>query len=116
MMTVQQEKTIAKSEQLFQRAQQSIPGGVNSPVRAFKSVGGTPVFMQRAHGAYLYDVDGNRYIDYIASWGPMILGHAYEPVVKAVQQKVLDSASFGAPTELEIQMAELIKTMVPNVD
>jgi glutamate-1-semialdehyde 2,1-aminomutase len=108
--------SIEKSSQLFDRAQQSIPGGVNSPVRAFKSVGGTPVFMQRAQGAYLYDADGNRYIDYIASWGPMILGHAYEPVVKAVQEKVLQSTSFGAPTELEIQMAELIKGMAPNVD
>ncbi|MGZ3852543.1 MAG: glutamate-1-semialdehyde 2,1-aminomutase [Flavisolibacter sp.] len=107
---------ISKSEQLFSRAQNSIPGGVNSPVRAFKSVGGTPIFLQRAKGAYLYDVDGNEYIDYINSWGPMILGHAYEPVVKAIQEKALDSTSFGAPTELEIDMAELIKTMVPNVD
>ena len=94
-----------KSKQLFERAQQSIPGGVNSPVRAFKSVGGTPVFMQSAKGAYLYDVDGNKYIDYIASWGPMILGHAFEPVVKAIQEKALESTSFGAPTELEIEMA-----------
>jgi glutamate-1-semialdehyde 2,1-aminomutase len=108
--------TIQKSEQLFQRAQQSIPGGVNSPVRAFKSVGGTPLFIKKAKGAYLYDEDGNRYIDYINSWGPMILGHAYEPLVKAIQEKVLDSTSFGAPTELEIKMAELIKSMVPNVD
>ncbi|MGZ3938472.1 MAG: glutamate-1-semialdehyde 2,1-aminomutase [Flavisolibacter sp.] len=107
---------ISKSEQLFSRAQNSIPGGVNSPVRAFKSVGGTPIFLQKAKGAYLYDVDGNEYIDYINSWGPMILGHTYEPVVKAVQEKALDSTSFGAPTELEIDMAELIKTMVPNVD
>lgn len=105
-----------KSKELFQRAQQSVPGGVNSPVRAFKSVGGTPVFIERAKGAYLYDVDGNRYIDYIASWGPMILGHAYEPVVKAIQEKALSSTSFGAPTELEVEMAELIKSMVPNVD
>lgn len=105
-----------KSKQLFQRAQQSIPGGVNSPVRAFKSVGGTPLFIQRAKGAYLYDADGNRYIDYINSWGPMILGHAYEPLVKAIQEKVLDSTSFGAPTELEIDMAELIKSMCPNID
>jgi glutamate-1-semialdehyde 2,1-aminomutase len=104
------------SQQLFSRAQQSIPGGVNSPVRAFKSVGGTPVFMKRAKGAYLYDADDNRYIDYINSWGPMILGHAYEPVVKAIQEKALDSTSFGAPTELEIEMAELIKSMAPNVD
>ena len=107
---------ISKSSQLFQRAQQSIPGGVNSPVRAFKSVGGTPIFIQKAKGAYLYDADGNKYIDYINSWGPMILGHAYEPVVKAIQQKALDSTSFGAPTELEIEMAELIKSMAPNVD
>lgn len=107
---------ISKSEQLFQRAQLSIPGGVNSPVRAFKSVGGTPIFMNKAKGAYLYDADGKRYIDYINSWGPMILGHAYEPMIKAIQEKVLDSTSFGAPTELEIEMAELIKSMVPNVD
>ena len=107
---------ISKSQQLFNRAQQSIPGGVNSPVRAFKSVGGTPIFLQKAKGAYLYDVDGNPYIDYINSWGPMILGHAYEPVVKAIQEKALESTSFGAPTELEIEMAELIKSMVPNVD
>jgi glutamate-1-semialdehyde 2,1-aminomutase len=107
---------ISKSQQLFSRAQESIPGGVNSPVRAFKSVGGTPIFLQRAKGAYLYDVDGNQYIDYINSWGPMILGHAYEPVVKAIQEKALESTSFGAPTELEIEMAELIKSMVPNVD
>src|ERR1043166_6040576 len=107
---------IKKSEELFNRAQSSIPGGVNSPVRAFKSVGGTPVFMQKAKGAYLYDADGNQYIDYINSWGPMILGHAYEPLVKAIQEKALDSTSFGAPTELEIEMAELIKTMCPNVD
>src|ERR1044071_4241954 len=105
-----------KSVELFARAQKSIPGGVNSPVRAFKSVGGTPVFMKNAKGAYLFDADGNKYIDYIASWGPMILGHAYEPVVKAIQEKALDSTSFGAPTELEIEMAELIISIVPNVD
>lgn len=105
-----------KSINLFNRAQQSIPGGVNSPVRAFKSVGGTPVFMKSAKGAYMYDADGNRYIDYINSWGPMILGHAYEPVVKAIQETAQYSTSFGAPTELEIEMAELIVSMVPNVD
>lgn len=104
------------SESLFSRAQQSIPGGVNSPVRAFKSVGGTPLFIKKAKGAYLFDADDNQYIDYIASWGPLILGHAYEPVIKAIQEKVADGTSFGAPTELEIQMAELIKSMVPNVD
>jgi glutamate-1-semialdehyde 2,1-aminomutase len=106
----------SNSESLFSRAKQSIPGGVNSPVRAFKGVGGTPVFMTRAKGAYLYDADGNRYIDYIASWGPLILGHAYEPVVAAIKEKVMDGTSFGAPTELEIEMAELIKSMVSNVD
>lgn len=105
-----------KSNQLFERAQKSIPGGVNSPVRAFKSVGGTPVFIKNAKGAYLYDVDGNRYIDYIASWGPMILGHAYEPVVKAIQEYATYSTSYGAPTGLEIEMAELIIGMAPNVD
>src|SRR5215212_6494616 len=107
---------IQKSIELFNRAQQSIPGGVNSPVRAFKSVGGTPIFLQKAKGAYLYDVDSNRYIDYINSWGPMILGHAFEPVAEAIQKKVLDSTSFGAPTELEVEMAELVKSMAPNVD
>lgn len=107
---------ITKSEELFYRAQRSIPGGVNSPVRAFKSVGGTPLFIKKAKGAYLYDADDNRYIDYINSWGPMIMGHAFEPVVEAIQKKAVDSTSFGAPTELEIEMAELIKSMAPNVD
>jgi glutamate-1-semialdehyde 2,1-aminomutase len=108
--------TTQKSQQLFERAQQSIPGGVNSPVRAFRSVGGTPIFIRKAKGAYLYDVDGNRYIDYIASWGPMILGHAWEPVVKAIQEYAAWSTSYGAPTELEIEMAELIRAMTPGVD
>src|SRR5918911_161388 len=103
-----------QSNQLFERAKQSIPGGVNSPVRAFKSVGGTPVFMKSAKGAYLFDEDGNKYIGYINSWGPMILGHAYEPVVKAIQEQALYSTSYGAPTELEIKIAELIKSMAPN--
>jgi glutamate-1-semialdehyde 2,1-aminomutase len=105
-----------KSERIFKRANRSIPGGVNSPVRAFKSVGGTPVFMKKAKGAYLYDEDGNRYIDYIASWGPMILGHAHPKVVKAIRKYAALSTSFGAPTLLEVKMAELIKSMVPNVD
>ncbi len=107
---------VDKSKSLFSRAQQSIPGGVNSPVRAFKSVGGTPLFIRSAKGAYLFDEDGNKYVDYINSWGPMILGHAYEPVVKAIREKVLDSTSFGAPTQLETEMAELIKSMAPNID
>lgn len=107
---------IQKSIELFERAQLHIPGGVNSPVRAFKSVGGTPLFIKKAKGAYLYDVDGNQYIDYIASWGPMILGHGHEPIVKAIQEYAEYSTSYGAPTELEIEMAELITGMVPNVD
>jgi glutamate-1-semialdehyde 2,1-aminomutase len=105
-----------KSEQLFTEAQKHIPGGVNSPVRAFKSVGGHPLFIKKAIGAYLYDEDDNQYIDFIASWGPMILGHAYPPVTNAVQQQLQLGASYGAPTELEIKMAALIKQMVPNVD
>src|SRR5664279_1422824 len=107
---------ISRSQQLFSRALQSIPGGVNSPVRAFKSVGGTPLFIKSAKGAFMFDEDGNRYIDYINSWGPMILGHAYEPVVKAIQEKATQSTSFGTPTKLEIEMAELIKSMAPNID
>jgi glutamate-1-semialdehyde 2,1-aminomutase len=105
-----------QSKLLFEKAQELIPGGVNSPVRAFKSVGGTPIFMKHAKGAYMYDVDGARYLDYINSWGPMILGHAYEPVVKAIQEYATYSTSFGTPTELEIKIAELIVKMVPNID
>ena len=104
------------SASLFERAQKTIPGGVNSPVRAFKSVGGHPVFIKKAEGAYLYDVDGNQYIDFIASWGPMILGHAYAPVVEAIQDYAPYSTSYGAPTELEIEMAELICGMTPGID
>lgn len=106
----------SRSQELFKRAQLTIPGGVNSPVRAFKSVGGTPLFMTHAKGAYMYDADGNRYIDYINSWGPMIMGHAWDAVVSAIQERAAYSTSFGAPTELEIEMAELITGMAPNVD
>src|SRR6201992_2841315 len=105
-----------KSKELFERAQQSIPGGVNSPVRAFRSVGGTPIFIEKAKGPYLYDVDGNQYIDYIASWGPMILGHAWGPVVDAIREYAGFSTSYGAPTELEVEMAELIRRLAPNVN
>lgn len=108
--------TYESSKALFERAQKSIPGGVNSPVRAFKSVGGTPLFIKKAKGTYLYDADDNQYIDYIASWGPMILGHAYEPVIAAICERAKLSTSFGAPTEIEIEMAELIKSIAPNVD
>jgi glutamate-1-semialdehyde 2,1-aminomutase len=107
---------IQSSKQLFERAQESIPGGVNSPVRAFKSVGGTPIFIKSAKGAYMYDADGNQYIDFIASWGPMILGHAHPQIIEAIQGQVLASTSYGAPTALEIEMAELIKSMAPNID
>ena len=107
---------INKSKELFERAQKTIPGGVNSPVRAFRSVGGTPLFINKARGSYLYDADGNKYIDYIASWGPMILGHAHGEVVNAIRERAALSTSYGAPTELEIEMAELITGMVPNVD
>ena len=105
-----------KSEKLFARAKNVIPGGVNSPVRAFKSVGLTPRFMQKAKGAYLWDVDGNKYIDYIGSWGPMILGHANPRIIKAVQDAAKHSTSFGAPTEMEVKMAEMITTIMPSVE
>ncbi len=105
-----------RSSQLFVEAEKVIPGGVNSPVRAFKAVGGTPIFAKSAKGAYLYDEDGNRLIDYINSWGPMILGHAYEPVVKAVTEKAQMGTSFGMPTAIETEIAALAVSMVPNVD
>jgi len=105
-----------RSSALFAEAEKVIPGGVNSPVRAFKAVGGTPIFVQSAKGAYLYDEDGNKLIDYINSWGPMILGHAYEPVVQAVIEKAKLGTSFGMPTELETQIAALAVSMVPNID
>lgn len=105
-----------RSSELFVEANKVIPGGVNSPVRAFKGVGGTPIFAKEAKGAYLYDEDGNRLIDYINSWGPMILGHACEPVVNAVIEKAKKGTSFGMPTELETQIAQLAVSMVPNID
>lgn len=104
------------SKKLFDRAQQLIPGGVNSPARAFKSVGGTPVFIEKAKGSILTDADGKEYIDYVGSWGPMILGHAFEPVIEAVKKAAEHSTSFGAPTEIEIKMAELVIKMVSGVD
>ncbi|AHM59554.1 glutamate-1-semialdehyde aminotransferase [Flammeovirgaceae bacterium 311] len=105
-----------RSNQLFERARAVIPGGVNSPVRAFKAVGGQPLFMQKAKGAYLYDEDGNSYIDMINSWGPMILGHANEKVEQAIIEALPRSLSFGAPTAREIEMAELITAMVPSIE
>ncbi|MDO6761365.1 glutamate-1-semialdehyde 2,1-aminomutase [Tamlana sp. 2_MG-2023] len=105
-----------RSSALFAEAEKVIPGGVNSPVRAFGGVGGTPIFVKEAQGAYLYDEDGNRLIDYINSWGPMILGHAYQPVVDAVVEKAKKGTSFGMPTEIETDIAELAVSMVPNID
>lgn len=105
-----------RSSALFIEAQKVIPGGVNSPVRAFNAVGGTPIFVEKAKGAYLYDADGNRLIDYINSWGPMILGHAHEPVVNAVVEKAKKGTSFGMPTEIETEIASLAVSMVPNID
>jgi glutamate-1-semialdehyde 2,1-aminomutase len=104
------------SKALFERAQKVIPGGVNSPVRAFNSVGGSPVFIKRAEGAYLFDEDGNKYIDFIGSWGPMLLGHADPDIVDAVRETALGSTSFGAPTKLEVEMAELITSSVQGID
>lgn len=105
-----------RSSALFAEAKKYIPGGVNSPVRAFKAVGGDPIFVKEAKGAYLYDEDGNRLIDYIASWGPLILGHAYEPVINAVIDKARKGTSFGMPTEIETELAKLAISMVPNID
>jgi len=105
-----------RNEQLFERAKQLIPGGVNSPVRAFRAVGGTPRFVARAQGAYFWDANGKRHIDYIGSWGPMILGHGHPAVVEAVQKAVLEGFSFGAPTEREVELAEEIVSLVPSIE
>ena len=105
-----------RSSALFAEAQQYIPGGVNSPVRAFRAVGGDPVFVKNAKGAYLYTEDGNRLIDYISSWGPLILGHAFEPVIDAVTEKAKDGTSYGMPTEIETELARLAVSMAPNID
>src|SRR3981189_1301949 len=107
---------MSRNEQLFERAQRSIPGGVNSPVRAFRSVGGTPPFIARGQGSRLYDVDGNEYIDYVCSWGPLILGHRPEVVIDALREVLEIGTSFGAPTEREVVLAELIRECVPSVE
>ena len=107
---------IDRNQALFDRARQLIPGGVNSPVRAFRAVGGTPRFVQRAQGAWFWDANGQRYIDYIGSWGPMILGHGHPAVVEAVQKAVLDGFSYGAPTEREVELAEVIVGLVPSIE
>lgn len=108
--------SISKSEQLFAQAQQHIPGGVNSPVRAFKGVGGTPIFFDHAKGAYAYDVDGNRYIDYVGSWGPMILGHSAPEILDAVRAQMENGLSFGAPTGIETEMANEVCKLFPSID
>ena len=113
---VQSTSHASRNDQLFERARKSIPGGVNSPVRAFKAVGGTPRFVQRAKGAYFWDADDKRYIDYIGSWGPMILGHGHPAVVDAVQKALLEGFSFGAPTEREVELAEEIIKLVPSIE
>ena len=105
-----------KSTALFAKAKERIPGGVNSPVRAFKSVGRDPLFIARAEGSKIYDVDGNAYIDYVGSWGPMILGHCHPKVVEAIRTAAGTGASFGAPTEREIELAEMVCAAYPNVE
>jgi len=107
---------MSRSHDLFVQAQEIIPGGVNSPVRAFKGVGGDPVYFKKGDGAYLYDEDGKGYVDYVASWGPMIMGHAHPDVVKAVQETASQGLGFGAPTELETQMAKLVCDLVPSME
>ncbi|MFQ3346146.1 MAG: glutamate-1-semialdehyde 2,1-aminomutase, partial [Porticoccaceae bacterium] len=106
----------SRSEELFKAAQLHIPGGVNSPVRAFQSVGGTPIFFDRAKGAYMFDADGNRYIDYVLSWGPMLLGHGHEDVLQAIRKQLDKAMTFGTPTELEIQLADKICSIVPGME
>lgn len=116
MTTIGKQPATRRSEALYERAQQVIPGGVNSPVRAFRSVGGTPRFIEQGQGAYLWDVDGNRYVDYVLSWGPLILGHAHPQVVGALRAAVERGTSYGAPTEREVALAELVIEMVPSVE
>jgi glutamate-1-semialdehyde 2,1-aminomutase len=108
--------TLSRSHALFAEAQKVLPGGVNSPVRAFRGIGGEPVFIDRASGPYLYDVDGNRYLDYVQSWGPMILGHAHPPVVEALGQASIRGFSFGAPTQAESTLAKLVIDSVPSIE
>jgi glutamate-1-semialdehyde 2,1-aminomutase len=105
-----------RNQALFDRAKAVIPGGVNSPVRAFKAVGGTPRFVQRAQGAYFWDANGQQYIDYIGSWGPMILGHGHPAVIEAVQKATLEGFSYGAPTEREVELAEEILKLMPSME
>src|SRR5258708_28825780 len=106
----------ARSEACFERAQARIPGGVNSPVRAFRGVGGTPLFIDRGEGSHIFDVDGNSFIDYVCSWGPLILGHCAAPVIDAVREALKTGTSFGAPTSREVELAELVSSIVPSME
>ena len=106
----------SRSAELFRAAQKHIPGGVNSPVRAFRAVGGTPIFFDRAAGAYMFDADGKRYIDYVLSWGPMLLGHGHKNVLDAIRAQLEKAMTFGTPTELEIQLADKICSIVPGME
>jgi glutamate-1-semialdehyde 2,1-aminomutase len=108
--------TFSKSQQLFERAQRAIPGGVNSPVRAWRGVGGTPPFIARGQGSHIFDADGNEYIDYIGSWGPLLLGHRHPVILAAIEEALTRGTSFGAPTEQEIDLAEIIRKMVPSME
>src|SRR5512138_897812 len=107
---------IDRSAQLFEEAQQLLPGGVDSPVRAFRAVGGQPLFIDHAEGPYLYDVDGNRLIDYVLSWGPLITGHAHPAVVEAVQQAAAKGTSYGAPSPLEVELAKRVMEFMPGLE
>src|SRR5437870_1913302 len=108
--------THSKSAELFARAEEKIPGGVNSPVRAFRSVGGQPVFIARGEGSHIFDVDGNEYIDYVGSWGPLLLGHRHPAILAALEGAMAIGTSFGAPTEQEIDLAEAIRDAVPSIE
>src|SRR5437588_6632984 len=108
--------TRSKSKELFRRAVEIIPGGVNSPVRAFRSVGGQPVFIARGEGSHLFDVDGNEYIDYVGSWGPLLLGHRHPEIIAALEKAMSIGTSFGAPTEAEVELADAICEAVPSIE
>jgi len=116
MISIRREAIMSKSEALWQRAQKFLPGGVNSPVRAWRSVKGNPLFIERAKGAKIYDVDGHEYIDYVCSWGPMIVGHAHEEVIEAIKHTASKGTSFGAPTEVEVELAEMIIKAFPSIE
>src|SRR6202047_1971774 len=116
MMTVSSIMKHSKSEELFRRAVEKIPGGVNSPVRAFRSVGGQPVFIARGEGSHIFDVDGNEYIDYVCSWGPLVAGHRPKPVIDAIAAVLELGTTFGAPTAREVELAELIVDAVPSIE